>query len=494
MAYTHGVEVSEIATSILPPVRVSAGIPIIVGTAPVNMSDVENVNKPVLCSTYDEAVAAFGFVPSSADAVSGLKKYDYSISEFINSQFALYSVGPVIIVNVLDTATHKTSAETASITLDARTGSATVPEAGILPDTVSIAADGESDPYSTSSYVTSFNADGNLVITSLKDSEGSFLLTTGAELVFSAEKLDPSAVDGDDIIGGVDTNGVKTGLELVDECFPRFRLVPGIILAPGFSSNAAVAAVMAAKAANINEEFTAVSLIDVPTDTVSSYTGVAEWKNQNNITDPRQICCWPLVALDGTVYHLSTQMAGLMGYVDSENGDVPYVSPSNNSLKMNAAVVASGDEVWLGQEQGAYLNSQGIVTALNFINGWVAWGNRTACYPGNTDVKDAFIPLRRMFSWIGNSLIQTFWQRVDKPLNRRQVDTVVDSANLWLNGLAAQGYILGGRVAFLDSENPATDLMDGIARFHVYVTPASPNREIDFILEYDPQYLSTLFE
>lgn len=36
--------------------------------------------------------------------------------------------------------------------------------------------------------------------------------------------------------------------------------------------------------------------------------------------------------------------------------------------------------------------------------------------------------------------------------------------------------------------------MDGIARFHVYVTPPSPNREIDFILEYDASYLSTLFE
>ena len=63
MAYNHGVKVSEKATSILPPVSVSAGIPFIVGTAPVNMSDPSNVNKPVLCSSYAEAVAAFGYVP-----------------------------------------------------------------------------------------------------------------------------------------------------------------------------------------------------------------------------------------------------------------------------------------------------------------------------------------------------------------------------------------------------------------------------------------------
>ena len=42
-------------------------------------------------------------------------------------------------------------------------------------------------------------------------------------------------------------------------------------------------------------------------------------------------------------------------------------------------------------------------------------------------------------------------------------------------------------------ENPTTDLIDGIIRFHVYVTPPAPAREIDFIVEYDPQYLETLF-
>ena len=44
-----------------------------------------------------------------------------------------------------------------------------------------------------------------------------------------------------------------------------------------------------------------------------------------------------------------------------------------------------------------------------------------------------------------------------------------------------------------ETENPTHDLMDGISRFHVYVTPPSPNREIEFILEYDPTYIQTLF-
>ena len=488
MAYKHGVYVSEVATSILPPVEATAGIPFIVGTAPVNMTDPKNVNKPVLCYNYAEAVAAFGYVPPKADANSGLKKYEYTISEFIQSQFALFGVAPVIIVNVLDPEKHKKTATTTSVTLDTKTGSAVIAETGILPETVTL------EGYSKGTdFIIAFDDDSNIVITSLSDNSGSFKCEVGKALTFSAEKLDPSAVEAEDIVGGVDVNGNNSGFELVAECFPRFRLVPGILLAPGYSGNASVAAVMAAKAANINEHFTALALIDVPTDTVKKYGDVAAWKNNNNVVDPKQVVCFPMLSLDGVAYNQSTQLAGLIGKVDADNDDVPYVSPSNKNYQMTAAVLADGTEVWLSPETAAYLNGQGVVTALNFIGGWKCWGNRTACYPGNSDVKDSMIAVRRMFSWTGNTLVQTFWQRVDMPLNRRQIDTIVDSSNIWLNGLTARQFILGGRVEFVDSENPTTDVMDGVSRFHVYFTPPSPNREVDFILEYDPSYLETLF-
>lgn len=492
MAYNHGVKISEVPTSILPPVQVSAGIPFIVGTAPVGMSDKANVNKPVLCHSYDEAVAAFGYVPPKHDAVSGLKKFEYSISEFIQSQFALFGVAPVIIVNVLDPSVHKKSVNTMSVTLDTKTGSAVIEETGILVDSVSLAGTGSAYVNGTD-YVLSFDDDAHLVITSNKGVDGEFLCETGVSLTFSANKTDPTAVTADDVVGGVSADGRKKGLELINECFPRFCLVPGIVLAPGFSSDTAVAAVMAAKCASINEHFRAISLIDVPTEAAQSYSEVAVWKNANNVVDPLQVVCWPMVALSGVAYHMSTQLSGLIGQVDGENDDVPYVSPSNKNYQMDAAVLASGDEVWVSPDIGAYLNSQGIVTALNMIGGWKCWGNRTACYPGVTDPKDSFIAVRRMFNWIGNSLVQTFWQRVDFPLNPRQIGTIIDSANVWLNGLAARQFILGGRVEFLGTENPTTDLVDGISRFHVYVTPPAPNREIDFILEYDPAYIQALF-
>ena len=397
MAYTHGVQTSEVATSILPPVEVSAGIPFIVGTAPATVegNTATVTGKPVLCYTYDEAVKAFGYADPVADGDTGLKKYQYSIHEFIYSHFTLFGASPAIIVNVGATA------------------------------------------------------------------------------------------EADD---------VAEAFNLVEECFPRFRIVPTILLAPRYSETPAVAAVMATKCAGINGVFTAgVALVDVPTETVKEYSAVAAWKTENNITDARQVVCFPKVALDGVVFSMSTQLAGLLCKVDGQNGDVPYVSPSNKNFQMTAAVLADGTEVLLGKDTAESLNGQGVVTALNFFGGWKCWGNRTACYPDVTDVKDSFIPLRRMFSWVGNTLVQTFWQKLDNPLNRRLIDTIVDSANMWLDGLTAKGYILGGRVEFLDTENTTFDLMDGKVKFHVYITPPSPARQIDFVLEYDTSYVQSLF-
>ena len=479
MAYKHGVYVSEQPTSIVPPVRVSAGLPVFIGTAPVNQTDITNVNKPVLCYSYKEAVEAFGF---SKDFKN------FTLCEAIYSQFALFNVAPVVLINVLDANDH--SEIQTPVTKTFVDDKITTSKQGIIPATVTVTSSDDATTYvANTDYITSFNDDGLVVITRL--STGA--IAENASVKVGYTYLSPSEVATDDIIGGIDVNGNASGLELINSIFPLFRLVPGQIVVPKYSTNPAVAAVMRAKASNINQHFRAISVVDIDTMNVKKYTDAPAWKNNNNYVSTYEVACYPKVKLGDDVFHLSTQMAGLICQTDGLNEDIPYVSPSNKSLQCNSAVLDDGKEIWLAPDQAAFLNGEGIVTALNFVGGWKAWGNRTTIYPSVTDPKDAFIPLRRMFNWIGNTLTLTFWQKLDSPINRRLIETILDSANIWLNGLSARQFILGGRVEFREDENPTTDLMDGIIRFHVYVTPPTPAREIDFILEYDPEYLKTLF-
>ncbi|GIO08010.1 hypothetical protein J31TS6_40380 [Brevibacillus reuszeri] len=479
----HGVYTENVPTSVIPPADASASLPVVFGTAPVNLSkwDKAPVNEPILCYSYTEAVEALGYSDDWDD---------YELCEFMYSHFQLFQQGPIVFINVLDPEKHKKEETDTVIPLAKGVGK--IAKTGVLLAglTVKLTSSGQELEKDTD-YITSFDNDGFVIITRMS---GGAIPESQIELTVSFTQLDPSAVTKDDIIGGVDvTTGDLTGMELVQQVFPRFRLLPGLILAPGWSHDPVVGAIMKAKSENINGHFKCRTIVDLPTDTIKRYTDAPGWKNQNNYMSERQFVCYPKLKLGDNIFHQSTQLAGVICQVDTKNEGIPYESPSNKNYQANGAVTDEGKDILLGLDQANYLNGQGIVVPLNFIGGMKCWGNRTGAYPAVTDPVKSFIPVGRMFDWIGNTVILTMWQKVDDPMNKRLVGTVTDSLNIWLNGLAAAGYILGGRLEFLKLENPTTSLMDGKLKFHLYVTPPSPAEEMMFLLEYDPSYLGVLF-
>jgi len=114
-------------------------------------------------------------------------------------------------------------------------------------------------------------------------------------------------------------------------------------------------------------------------------------------------------------------------------------------------------------------------------------------FTGTTDPKDAFIPIRRMFNWIENTIILTSDRDIDSPVNRRFVDLVRGTITAFLNALIAPGALVDGKIEFRADENPTIDLADGIVRWHVTLTPPSPAQSMEFITEYDPAALASLF-
>ncbi|MCC8156357.1 MAG: phage tail protein [Oscillospiraceae bacterium] len=285
------------------------------------------------------------------------------------------------------------------------------------------------------------------------------------------------------------TATVAAGFEAVDLCIAKFGIAPDILCAPGYSSNTTVASVMSAKAAAVSGLLRAIALVDIDAD---SYTDAVTAKNSGS-WDEYEIACWPMVTNGDYKFHMSTALAGKLAALDTENGGVPYDYPSNKTAKIDGLCDSSGNEIILTKAQADVVVEAGVLTALCFLSGWTFWGNYTAVYPSETDVAKYFIGIRRTLLWIANTLVSTFWSKVDKPMTRRLVDNILDSANIWLNGLASQDYLHGGRVEMLDSENPSTDLMAGKLKLHVYVAPPSPAQEIDFVVEYDADYVTAAF-
>jgi phage tail sheath protein FI len=495
MAYKHGVYISEVPTSLISPVQCDSAIPVFVGTAPLHLSQTglddlgKKINYPILTYLYEEAVNKLGFIRDS-------RQWDkYTLSECIYSQFALFAVAPAIFINVLDPRIHKTAVARASYAID--DGQAILGEDVIL-DSVAVTADNdESAPLliAGTDYSLSWNRDGQAVLNALTGGA----LAASSEAWVKFDVIDPSLVDEYDIIGGY--NAVTQsyeGLELINSIFPKYRLVIGEIVAPKFSENPAVAAVMYAKASSVSGAFKAMALTDIPSgaDGVTDYSDAPAWKNGKNLVYDKEIVFWPKVRLGDDAFHMSVQAAGLMGKVDSERGGVPVAAFSNHNLQMDSCVLDDGTEISLDMyTQANYLNGEGITTAVNWIGGWRAWGVQTAAYPANTDVKDSMIPVRRMFNWIGNTITLTYHQKVDVPMIKRNIETIIDSVNVWLNGLASREFLIGHpHVEFDSDDNPTTDLLAGIARFHVYITPPPAMKELEFILEYDVSQIASLFE
>lgn len=469
----HGVFVNEQATSIGAPAVAATGVPFVIGTAPIQgASNPAPVGVPVRITGFSEFRERFGY---SDD-------WDkYTLCEFAFAHFALYGMQPVIFVNLLDPETQK--APVAAADADVANHQVVLPAEAINDALLVVkAAGGAGDPLEKDTDYAVMYTDAGMVIELLPAGDA----YAAAKLNISYTQVTPSAI--------LPAN-VATGMEAIELCATTLGVIPDLIVAPKFSEDQAVAAVMAAKAGSINGMFSSKAIIDIPSGAggAAAYGDVLTYKNSHSLTDENQILCWPKVTFGGKTYHFSTHLAALMAVTDVNFG-APYVSPSNKTLLADGLVTGAGTEVNLTLDHANILNAQGVVTALNFMGGWKAWGNYTACYPGVNDVKDTLICISRMFDWVRNTTIQTCWSYVDMPMNRRVIDNIIDMLNIWLNGLTGSGYLLGGRIEMLEDENPPTNLMQGIVKFHVFITPPSPAQEVNFTLEYDINYLTEAFQ
>lgn len=469
MPYKHGVYANETATAVAVPTPSESGVAFAIGAAPVQAAaSPAAVGVPTLVTSWEEFVEKFGYSDDWAK---------YPLCEVAYSHFKLFGVQPVIVCNLLNPATHKSAVAAADKAVASH--QIKLPQEAILSSVVVKASGGQGTAYVKGDDYDAFFSDGELVIELLPDGD----IYDATELSVAYDAVTAASVNA---------SAVVAGMEAIELCSTSLGVIPDIILAPGYSTDATVAAAMATKAESINGMFKAIALIDMNSSSATSYSAAISAKNGAAHTES-EILCWPMVALGDKKFHLSTQLAGLMAMVDSGNDDCPVESPSNKSLRCDSMILANGTEVSLSHAQAVQLNAAGIVTCLNFLGGFVAWGNFTAAYPATKDPKDAEISVKRMFGWANNTVIRTCWSRLDKPMTRRLIDAIIDDLNAWLNGLSGAGYLLGGRIEYQEDENALSDLMQGICRFHMFLTPPSAVQEIEFVMEYDADYVTAAF-
>jgi len=341
--FMHGTSASEVESKIKGMTAVKSPV-VCVGTAPINMGDLTCINKPVVIYTAEEAVEYFG----GANKIEG-----FSISEFLYAAFNIFKVQPVICVNVLDPAKHKKSVTKAAVILDSNK-MITISEVGLLESTLVMKKTTTEEIVEYDGY---FNNDGYYVAEITTES------ITSVDLAF--DTLDPAAVTDEDIIGGIDLTTLdKTGLEVVNEIFPLYSMIPSVTITPGYFSDE-VRAALDAKTSNINGKWGSMSMIDMPC--TLKYGETVAFKKEHNWIDSDQIIMYGKCKLGEDLYHQSILASLLKAQVDSKNDGVPFESPSNKNIKASGIGYLDGDGVYipisLDEIQANLLNENGISTS-----------------------------------------------------------------------------------------------------------------------------------
>ena len=194
----HGVSVNEVPTGVVPAVRVTAGLPVYVGTAPINAGDLTFVNKVAVVYTLAEAVAKVGPITSDFDK--------WTLHEPVKAHFSDYSVGPIVLINVLDPtkSAHKATATDAAhivgtdgtVELQAY-GAPDEAVVGIIKSTVVIKKGG---------VTKTLNTDYTLIVT---------IDFTGANNIIATlndvERINTALTDGTGPVSSTDSNTVRLG-------------------------------------------------------------------------------------------------------------------------------------------------------------------------------------------------------------------------------------------------------------------------------------------
>lgn len=476
--YKHRIETNRKKTKSIQPDACASIIQLVIGTAPVNILDNpgEAVNKPIILEEKGDVEAYLGFTDE-------IEKY--TIMHSVYASFDKHAVSPIIVVNVLDPSNPTHTEVVAGEEYQIQKKMVTIEDTGVLLDKV-VVSDGSTEYQKDTDYVISFNSKGYPVIALTDDGA----LNEASKINIAYTKLNPDGVGADDIIGGIDREGIRSGIEVINDVYPETGLVPTIVLAPVFSSDPAVATVLEAKVQNIYGMYNGKAVLDVDctengADTLQKINDVRE----NKVPYSRWCdACWPMVKSDGMVLAFSSFAAALMQSVAINNSDVPSDSIDNYDLLIDGICTADGKIVRITQDDANdYLNAVGLYTAIR-IPTWKAWGNNSTAYPKSTDPIDRWSSSVAMLNYLENRFKIECFPNIGRNATQKKIQSIVDSFNMTLNSLTPD-HIAGGMIIFDKKKNPISKIIDGKVKFSTRFATYSPMEYIENEFEYDASIL-----
>jgi uncharacterized protein len=337
-------------------------------------------------------------------------------------------------------------------------------------------------------------------------------ITSGEALTVSFSYADPSKVLDSDVVGSV-TGTMYTGIQALRTTYGTMGFFAKILIAPGYSQDAAAASALLSTALTIR----AIALIDSP-PSISPATAIANRGVAGNVFDTssdRAVLCYPqekffdlgLIPAGVTLNSAGTPVqnaanvtavgpyspwvAGTIAAKDLQKGywwspsNTQVIGPLGPDVTLYASVLDAASDV-------NNLNAQGILTVFNaFGTGLRVWGNRSAAYPTSTTPNN-FISVRRTMDVIEESVELSMLQFIDQPISNALISAILASVNAFIRGLIGRGALVAGSASYNPTENPPSQVAAGQLVFDIDVMPPPPAERLTFNVFIDTTLLSGL--
>ena len=284
--------------------------------------------------------------------------------------------------------------------------------------------------------------------------------------------------------------GVKSGLKCFEDCYSTYGFLPKIIIAPGFSSTAAIATLLRATALKFRGCAYLDSTAGMTVATALLSRGVdGLW----NFADNRAKLLYPAIVESATLTTpLSAFAAGLRAKVDNLEGF--WFSSSNHTLEgvqgLETAITASINDP---ETDSNKLNALGIVTVFNtYGSGFREWGNRNSAFPTETDPR-TFEAIQRLDDITSESIEIAMLPFLDKPMNQAQIDLISQTVNDYFNVLIGKGALLPGSKCYFDiTKNTVVEMAAGHYIWTKEFMGTVPGERLTFYSVIDTNLLTSL--
>ncbi|AYO01045.1 phage tail sheath family protein [Pseudomonas sp. LTGT-11-2Z] len=287
------------------------------------------------------------------------------------------------------------------------------------------------------------------------------------------------------IIGGVQANGKRTGLQALLDGKSRFNAQPRLIVAPKHSATQAVATAMQ----SIAEKLRAVAIVDGPNTTDEAATAYAKSFGSKRIymVDPG-VQMWDTTANATVDAPASAWAAGVFAWTDSEYGF--WSSPSNKEFvgitgTTRAIEYLDGDETC----RANLLNNANIATIIR-DDGFRLWGNRTL----SSDPKWAFVTRVRTMDMVMDAILYGHKWAVDRGITSTYIRDVTEGLQAFMRDLKAQGAIINFEVYADPVLNTASQLEQGKVYWNIRFTDVPPAENPNFRIEVTNQWLTEVLD